>query len=134
MDRLVEDVAFLSRELPGTMMAFHDPNFGVKLDEVLSALETAPPGRRVPYVMESSLSILRGERAARLGQTNCLVAAPGVESWNEFSKKAAAGHMSGRAKSNASSSSSRTSTATCRICRRTSCSGWTPTRGPSRSS
>jgi hypothetical protein len=98
MDRLVEDVAFLSRELPGTMMAFHDPNFGVKLDEVLSALETAPPGRRVPYVMESSLSILRGERAERLGQTNCLVVAPGVESWNEFSKKAAAGRLSGRAK------------------------------------
>jgi hypothetical protein len=51
IDRLTEDVAFLSRELPGTMMAFHDPNFGVKLDEVLSAVETVPPDlTRTPFV------------------------------------------------------------------------------------
>ncbi len=97
-DRLAADLRYVSEQLPGLLVSFHDPNFAVKFDEVLEILEAVPEGRRNPYVMESSLSILRGERLERLRQTNCVFVAPGVESWTEYSNKAAAGRSTGREK------------------------------------
>jgi hypothetical protein len=97
-DRLAADLRYVSERLPGLLVSFHDPNFAVKFDEVLEVLEAVPEGRRNPYVMESSLSILRGERLERLRRTNCVFVAPGVESWTEYSNKAGAGRSSGREK------------------------------------
>lgn len=97
-ERLEADLRFTSEQLPGMIVSFHDPNFGVKFDEVLEVIETVPRGRRNPYLMESSLSILRGPRLARLQETNCIYAAPGVESWTDYSNKAGVGHSVGRKK------------------------------------
>jgi hypothetical protein len=69
------------------LIAFHDPNFGVRFDETMSALESQPPNARLPYIMESSLSILKPARMQRLSATNCVFAAPGVESWDDYSNK-----------------------------------------------
>lgn len=91
MDRLVEDLRFLSENLPGVMLGFHDPNFAVKFDPVLDALETVAPEARLPYLMESSLSILKGPRLARLKATNCAAVLPGIESWVDYSDKAGLG-------------------------------------------
>jgi hypothetical protein len=87
-ERLVEDLRFLSENLPGAMLGFHDPNFAMKFDPVLDALETVPPGSRPPYLIESSLSILKAPQLARLKRTNCAVVAPGIESWEDYSNKA----------------------------------------------
>jgi radical SAM family protein len=97
-ERLREDLRYISERLPGVIVAFHDPNFAVRFDDVLGLLEEVPAGRRNPYVMESSLSVLRGDRLARLRDTNCLYAAPGVESWSEYSNKAGVGKSVGQAK------------------------------------
>ncbi|MFL6232429.1 MAG: B12-binding domain-containing radical SAM protein [Thermoanaerobaculia bacterium] len=97
-ERLAADLRYVSERLPGLLVSFHDPNFAVKFDDVLEVLEAVPEGRRNPYVMESSLSILRGERLDRLRRTNCIFVAPGVESWTEYSNKAGAGRSSGREK------------------------------------
>jgi radical SAM superfamily enzyme YgiQ (UPF0313 family) len=97
-ERLAADLRYISEHLPGLLVSFHDPNFAVKFDEVLEVLEAVPEGRRNPYVMESSLSILRGDRLERLRRTNCIFVAPGVESWTEYSNKAGAGHSAGRKK------------------------------------
>ncbi len=91
LERLVEDLRFLSENLPGAMLGFHDPNFAVKFDPVLDALETVPPGSRLPYLIESSLSTLKAPRLARLKRTNCAVVAPGIESWVDYSNKAGVG-------------------------------------------
>jgi hypothetical protein len=53
---------------------------------------------RNPYLMESSLSILRGPRLHRLKETSCLYVAPGVESWTDYSNKAGVGRSVGQAK------------------------------------
>ena len=90
-DRLVADLRFISEKLPGVFISYHDPNFGVNFDQTLSALETLPETRRNPYFMESSLSILKGPRLRRLQATNCHYAAPGVESWTDYSNKAGVG-------------------------------------------
>jgi len=90
-ERLEADLTFLAKHYPGVMVAFHDPNFGVKFDQVLSVLEKVPGGTRSPYIMESSLSLLKGDRLRRLRDTGCVYIAPGVESWQDHSNKAGIG-------------------------------------------
>src|SRR5262249_1171747 len=92
---LATDLSFLSTNLPGVLVGFYDPNFGVKFDEVIHVLETIPPDLRNPYMIESSLSILRGSRVTRLKETNCVAVAPGVESWADYSNKAGGGQTTG---------------------------------------
>lgn len=97
-DRLAEDLRYLAHRLPGTLIVFHDPNFAVRFDDVFRVLESVPPARRPPYMIESSLSLLREDRCARLRETNCALLAPGVESWTEYSAKAGVGRTAGREK------------------------------------
>lgn len=94
-ERLREDLEFLGRSYPGIHVAYHDPNFGVKFDDTLGVMESIPPERRSPYIMESSLSLLRGPRLPRLTATRCVYIAPGIESWQDFSNKAGAGALTG---------------------------------------
>jgi hypothetical protein len=98
LDGLRADLAYLARRWPGIMVAFHDPNFAVKFDPVLDAIETVPPSRRSPYIMEASLAILRGDRAQRLGATRCASVAPGVESWTGYGPKSGAARTGGSQK------------------------------------
>jgi len=53
LDRLETDLKFVSDRFPGTLVAYHDPNFGVKFDQVLSVMERLPAAARNPYIMES---------------------------------------------------------------------------------
>jgi hypothetical protein len=98
-NRLTEDLRFISRRFPKAIVAYHDPNFAVRFDETMDAIEAAgPPFPR--YVMNCSLSVLKDERLERLRRTNCVFVAPGVESWYDYSNKAAAGERQGRDKLN----------------------------------
>ncbi len=97
-ERLLADLRFVAERFPGMIVAFHDPNFAVRFDEVLDLLEEIPPERRNPYLMESSLSVLRGPRLHRLRATRCIYAAPGVESWSDYSNKAGVGRAVGQEK------------------------------------
>jgi radical SAM superfamily enzyme YgiQ (UPF0313 family) len=94
-DRLAADLRYLARELPGTVIVFHDPNFAVKFDQIFEVLEAQPPEGRPPYIIESSLTVLRGDRPRRLKETNCVMVAPGVESWTDYSNKAGVGRRGG---------------------------------------
>jgi radical SAM superfamily enzyme YgiQ (UPF0313 family) len=99
-DRLAADLRYLAQHLPGTLVVFHDPNFAVKFDQMFEVLEALPPDARPPYMMESSLTVLRGERVKRLKATNCVLVAPGVESWTNYSNKAGVGQKGGVEKVN----------------------------------
>ncbi|HJT08287.1 MAG TPA: hypothetical protein VJ747_15250 [Stellaceae bacterium] len=89
-ERLANDLRYLSQHWPKMLVAFHDPNFGVRFDETMDAMECVPEGRRTGYIMESSLSILKQSRLSRLKSTNCVYCAPGVESWADYSNKSGA--------------------------------------------
>jgi radical SAM superfamily enzyme YgiQ (UPF0313 family) len=91
-DRVEADLAFVSSTLPGVKVAFHDPNFAVRFDDVIGRLEQRP----LTYMIESSLSVLRGDRIRRLGDTGCWYAAAGVESWADYSNKTAAAAFGAR--------------------------------------
>lgn len=98
-ERLLEDLRFASKHLPGARLLFYDPNFGIRFDETMDLFETIPPGRRNPYAFETSLSNLRRpDRLERLRKTNCIGVAAGIESWMGYSNKAGVGKMEGRAK------------------------------------
>jgi len=98
LDQLAADLRYVAEQIPGAMVAFHDPNFAIKFDPVLDAMETVPRTDRPPYIMEASLSVLHGARVKRLRDTNCAFIAPGVESWADYSQKAGAGRLTGREK------------------------------------
>jgi radical SAM superfamily enzyme YgiQ (UPF0313 family) len=94
-EQLATDLRYISTNMPGMLIVFHDPNFAVKFDQVFDVLEAQPPDRRPPYIIESSLTVLRGDRPQRLKQTNCAMVAPGVESWTDYSNKAGMGRRGG---------------------------------------
>lgn len=98
LDRLEADLRYLSHHWPGVKLAFHDPNFAVKFDQTLEVMERLPPNARNPYIVESSLSLLRGSRLERLRDTNCIYIAPGIESWSSYSNKTGVGKKSGAEK------------------------------------
>jgi hypothetical protein len=97
-DQLFADLTFLSENFPQVMMAYHDPNFAIRFDSTMDVIDKIPRGRRNRYLMESSLSILKPARLPRLAESNCYYAAPGVESWTEYSAKAGTGQRFGRDK------------------------------------
>ena len=94
-DRLAADLRFIARHARGCFMMFHDPNFAVRFDHVFAELEAMPERSRPPYIFESSLTVLRGERMRRLRNTNCAMVAPGIESWTDYSAKAGVGRAGG---------------------------------------
>lgn len=96
-ERLTNDVRFIAKRFPRAVIAYHDPNFAVRFDQTLDAIEAAgPPYPR--YVMNCSLSVLRDDRLERLRRTNCLFVAPGIESWYDYGNKALADTLHGPAK------------------------------------
>ena len=76
-DRLHADLDFLSRHYPKLVIAYHDPNFAVRFDSTMDVMMRIPVHRRNPYVMESSLSILKAGTTSRLAETNCAVCRAG---------------------------------------------------------
>ncbi len=97
-DRLRADLQFIARRFPGVYVSYHDPNFGIRFDETMDIIASLPQEQRNPYVMESSLSILKGPRLKRLKETNCFYTAPGIESWSDYSNKTGVGRNGGRDK------------------------------------
>jgi radical SAM superfamily enzyme YgiQ (UPF0313 family) len=97
-ERLAADMSYVGRRLPGALVMFHDPNFAVGFERVFGVLEALPAGLRPPYIMEASLTVLRGERLRRLRDTNCVFVAPGIESWTDYSNKSGVGRRRGAEK------------------------------------
>jgi hypothetical protein len=67
----------------------------------MDAIRSVSPSRRNPYIVETSLSILRPRRLRQLSETNCAVVAPGIESWGGYAAKAGVGRVSPVAKARA---------------------------------
>lgn len=97
-DQVREDLRFISEHFPRALIGFNDPNFGVRFDETMDIIASVPKGSRNGYIMESSLSVLKEHRLARLRETNCVYVAPGIESWTDYSNKSATAGKEGRDK------------------------------------
>jgi hypothetical protein len=92
---LTEDLRFLLRTLRRPRVAWHDPNFGVRFDDALDAIDAAVPPGQVEFVAESSLSLLSEPHLKRLERSGFKALLPGVESWYELGNKSKTGRNKG---------------------------------------
>ncbi|MDT8437104.1 MAG: radical SAM protein, partial [Gemmatimonadota bacterium] len=97
-DVLGDDLRFLLTKLRRPRVGWHDPNFGVRFDETLDAIEAAVPPGRIDFIAESSLSLLSEERLLRLKRNGFRAMLPGIESWYDLGNKSKARSRKGEEK------------------------------------
>jgi hypothetical protein len=97
-DQIQEDLRFLLRTVERPRVGWHDPNFGVRFEETMAALEEAVPPGRADFVAESSLSLLSEPRLQRLQRNGFKAILPGIESWYALGNKSRTGRNVGRDK------------------------------------
>jgi hypothetical protein len=79
--QLGDDLAFLLTKIKRPIVGWHDPNFGVRFDEYMEAIERAVPEGSIRHIAESSLSLLSEPHLKRLRKNGFQAALPGIESW-----------------------------------------------------
>jgi hypothetical protein len=82
-----EDLAFLLTKMKHPIVAWHDPNFGVRFDDYMEAIEAAVPQGRMRHIAESSLSLLSEPHLHRLQKNGFGAILPGIESWYDMGNK-----------------------------------------------
>ena len=92
---ITEDLRFLAKTRRRTRVAWHDPNFGVRFDEYMEAIEAAAPTSNIDFIAESSLSLLSEPRLRRLQRNGFKAVLPGVESWYDMGNKSKTGKRTG---------------------------------------
>jgi hypothetical protein len=99
-DQIQEDLRFLLTKLKRPRVGWHDPNFGIRFDETMAAIEEAVPKDRIDFIAESSLSILSEPHLARLRTSGFKGILPGIESWYAMAGKSKTGRNVGLDKVN----------------------------------
>lgn len=94
-DQIREDLRFLMRTVPQPYVGWHDPNFGVRFDDSLTAIEEAVPPGAVVFGAESSLSLLSEPNLKRLRAAGFKAMLPGIESWFSLGNKSKTGRKQG---------------------------------------
>ncbi|MEO8432112.1 MAG: radical SAM protein [Acidobacteriota bacterium] len=92
---LSDDLRFLVTKLKHPRVGWHDPNFGVRFDDYLNAIDTAVKPGAIDFAAESSLSLLSEPHLKRLRHSGFKVLLPGVESWYELGNKSKTGQNKG---------------------------------------
>jgi hypothetical protein len=94
-DELKKDLRFLLKKFRRPLVAWHDPNFGVRFDDQLGAIEEAVPPDRIDFIAESSLSLLAEPHLKRLKRNGFKAVLPGIESWFDLGNKSKTGARRG---------------------------------------
>jgi hypothetical protein len=97
-DAMKEDLTFLLGKLKHPRVAWHDPNFGVRFDKCLDAIEEVVPPGRIDFIAESTLSLLSEPRVKRLKRNGFKALLPGIESWFDMGKKSKTANTTGMEK------------------------------------
>jgi hypothetical protein len=84
---LRDDLAFLLTKIKNPIVGWHDPNFGVRFDDYMEAVEAAVPRGRMRHIAESSLSLLGEPHLKRLRENGFQAILPGIESWYDLGNK-----------------------------------------------
>jgi hypothetical protein len=94
-DAMKEDLGFLLGKLKRPRVAWHDPNFGVRFEKCMDAIEEVVPPGRIDFIAESTLSLLSESRVKRLKRNGFKALLPGIESWFELGRKSKTGNQIG---------------------------------------
>jgi hypothetical protein len=98
--QIQDDLRFLLTKMKRPRVGWHDPNFGIRFDETMGAIEEAVPEGRIDFVAESSLSILSEPHLQRLRKNGFKAMLPGIESWYSMGNKSKTGRNVGLDKVN----------------------------------
>jgi len=98
LGELSEDLRFLARTMRRPRVGWFDPNFGVRFDDYLDAIDAAVPPGTIQFLAESSLSLLSEPHVERLARSGFQALLPGVESWYELGNKSRTGSLVGMEK------------------------------------
>jgi hypothetical protein len=93
--QLQEDLKFLLTKIKRPRVAWHDPNFGVRFNDYMDAIEEVVPPDRIDFIAESSLSLLSEPHLKRLRSNGFKAILPGVESWFALGNKSKTGSTTG---------------------------------------
>ena len=94
-DRIRSDLRFLMGKVKKPIVGWHDPNFGVRFNDYMSAIEDVVPQGRMRFLAESSLSILNEPHLQRMKRNGFSGILPGVESWYSLGNKSKTGKSVG---------------------------------------
>ncbi len=97
-EQMKADLRFLLKRMKRPRAGWHDPNFGVRFDDCMDAIEEAIPPNSIDFVAESSLSLLSESRLRRLQRNGFKAILPGIESWFDLSNKSKSGIRMGEKK------------------------------------
>jgi len=97
-DRVRDDLRFLLTKVKRPVIGWHDPNFGVRFDDLMDVIEDAVPPGSVDHLAESSLALLGEHRLKRLRHNGFKAILPGIESWYELGNKSHTGRETGEQK------------------------------------
>jgi hypothetical protein len=93
--QIQEDLKFLLAKMKHPRVGWHDPNFGVRFDETMTAIEEVVPPGRIDFFAESSLSLLSENRLQRLKRNGFRAILPGIESWYACGNKSKTRNITG---------------------------------------
>lgn len=94
-DVIQEDLRFLLQQYKRPHVGWHDPNFGIRFDEYMGAIEEAVPPDSIDFIAESSLSLLSEPHLKRLKKNGFKAILPGIESWYDMGNKSKTGSRLG---------------------------------------
>jgi hypothetical protein len=94
-DVIKEDLRFLLRKFRRPRVGWHDPNFGVRFNDYMEAIEEAVPPDSIDFIAESSLSLLSEPHLKRLKRNGFKAILPGIESWYDLGNKSKTGAKNG---------------------------------------
>jgi hypothetical protein len=94
-DVIKEDLRFLRQRFRRPLVGWHDPNFGVRFNDIMDAIEEAVPPDSIDFIAESSLSLLSEPHLKRLKRNGFKALLPGIESWYDLGDKSKTGKMKG---------------------------------------
>jgi hypothetical protein len=92
------DLRFLLQQFKRPLVGWHDPNFGVRFNDAMEAIEAAVPPDRIDFIAESSLSLLSEPHLQRLKRNGFKALLPGIESWYDLGAKSKTGTLQGMEK------------------------------------
>ncbi len=95
---LQDDLKFLAARVKKPLIGWHDPNFGVRFNDYLGAMEEAVRPGSVRSIAEMSLSLLGESNLDRLKKNGFVGMLPGIESWFDYGNKSKTSRVSGMAK------------------------------------
>ena len=100
LDAMKEDLHFLLTKYKKPMVAWQDPNFGIRFKDNMEVIDSIGSRNRFRFLAESSLSILAEDHMKVMRKHNFKALLPGIESWYDMGNKSMAAHLGAEQKLN----------------------------------